>query len=130
MSESNLYKQFKNHWQPRYVNRIETALLGNGFPDCHLVNDNKRDVFVELKFIKKAFKNKILPIRISQIHWMLKYKGCHAYFLFKIDKTFFLFDKSKAIVLKDKIKWEDFVCHSLMETTKIINVINFLNDQK
>lgn len=126
MSESNLYKQFKKHWNPRYIERIETSMLGNGFPDCHLVNQNKRDIFVELKFVKKPFKNKTLPIRISQIHWMLKYKGYHGYFLFKIEKTFYLFDKSKAIILKDKIKWEDFVYNSIIETTKIENIIIFL----
>lgn len=137
MSESNFYKQFKNNWKPLYVNRIETSLLGNGFPDCHLVNNNKVDILVELKYMKKAFKHKKLVlesnsgvIKMSQIHWMLKYLGKNAYFLFKIDKMYYLFDKSKALILKDKIKWEDFCFESMIETSNLKIIVNYLKERK
>lgn len=127
MSESNLYKQFKNNWKPLYIKRIETSLLGNGFPDCHLVNENERDVFVELKFLPKDFKNKKLPVRLTQIHWMLEYKGKYAFYLFKIGKTFYLFNKSQSTLFLDKIKWDDFCNASMIETKSIKIIINYIN---
>lgn len=123
MSESNLYKQLKSNW-PHYLKRIEPGIIGEGFPDCHLVNPNKRDIFVELKYLEKPFKNKKMPIKNSQIIWFLEYKGENAYFLFKIGKTFYVFQKSKAILLKDKIMLDTFEANALLVSTDIKKIIS------
>lgn len=126
MSESNLYKQFKNNWLPRYIQRYESSGIGSGTPDVHLVNDNKNDVFVELKYERKPFRAKKLKIRESQVIWFIRYKGRFAYILYKIDKTFYLFDKEKILKLKDKIEWKDFESYSLLITEDIKNIILFI----
>jgi hypothetical protein len=123
MSEANLYKQLKNNWN-HYLKRMEPGIIGQGFPDCHMVNPNKRDLFVELKFLPKAFKNKKMPIKNSQIIWFLEYKGENAYFLFKIDKTFYVFHKSKAILLKDNISLDTFEINALLVSKDIKKIID------
>lgn len=126
MSESNLYKQFKNNWLPGYIQRYESSGIGSGTPDVHLVNDNKNDVFVELKYEKKPFRCKKLKIRESQIIWFIRYKGKFAYFLYKVDKTFYLFEKEKVYILKNKLDWKSFEECSLLVSNKLINIVNFL----
>lgn len=126
MSESNLYKQFKNNWLPGYIQRYESSGIGSGTPDVHLVNDNKNDVFVELKFEKKPFRAKKLKIRESQVIWFIRYKGRFAFLLYKIDKNFYLFEKEKILILKDKISWIDFETNALLITEKIKEIVNYL----
>ncbi|MFT6841385.1 MAG: hypothetical protein ACJASR_000145 [Psychroserpens sp.] len=126
MSESNLYKSFKKNWKS-YLQRIEPANIGDGFPDCHLVNENKNDIFLELKFLPKKFINKSLPIRNSQVKWFLNYKGRFAFVLFKIDKSFYLFDKSKIFIISRKILWSSFEQEALLKRMDMQSIVKYLN---
>jgi hypothetical protein len=126
MSEKNLYSQFKRNWK-HYINRIEPASFCEGIPDCHLVNEKQNDVFLELKFLPKKFKNKKLPIRQSQIHWFINYKGKFAFMLFKIDNFYYLFDKSKIFEISGKILWSKFEQEALKKEEKVQNIIKYLN---
>lgn len=128
MSESNLYKQFKNSWIPGYIQRYESSGVGSGTPDVHLVNDKQNDIFIELKYEKKPFRTKKLKIRESQIIWFIRYKGRFAYFLYKVDKTFYLFEKEKVFILKDKINWKSFEECSLLITKQIKEIIKYLKN--
>lgn len=128
MSESNLYKQFKKRWIPGYIQRYESSGVGSGTPDVHLVNDKQNDIFIELKYEKKPFIAKKLKIRDSQIIWFIRYKGRFAYFLYKVDKTFYLFEKEKVFILKDKINWKSFEECSLLITKQIKEIIKYLKN--
>lgn len=124
MSESNLYQSLKRSWNG-YIKRMEPGLIGEGFPDCHMVH-NKRDLFVELKFLSKEFKDKKLPIRNSQIIWFLEYEGSHAYFLFKVGNVNYLFSREQTLELKNKIKFDRFVEISIFKSKKIKEVVEYL----
>ena len=126
MSEANLYKQLKSNWK-FYIKRYETALIGAGLPDCQLVNDKQREIWVELKYLPKAFVDKKLPIRDSQFIWFLEYKGKHAFLLFKIENELFLFKRSDIILLKNKIKYADFCKLACLRSSKIKDVCEYLN---
>jgi hypothetical protein len=128
MSESNLYKTFKRNWKG-YIKRMESSGIGAGFPDCHLVNSKKNDVFLELKYLAKPFVHKKLYIRNTQLHWFLSYPGRFAYMLFKIDKTFYLFNQSVIYDITRKIKWDDFVSKSCLKTKKCSEIVDFLNNK-
>lgn len=128
MSESNLYQQLKRNWLPGYIQRYESSGIGSGTPDVHLVNDYQNDVFVELKYEKKPFRCKKLKIRESQVIWFIRYKGKFAYILYKVDKTFYLFEKDKIMILKDKISWESFEACALLVTTDIKTIIFYLKN--
>lgn len=127
MSESKLYKDFKKNWK-NYIQRVETDSIGNGFPDCHLVNDNGSDIFVELKYIPKKFKNKKLKIRNSQIIWHYSYPGKNSFILFQVDKKYFVFKSNSIKTISKKIKYEDFEKESLIETENINEITDFLNN--
>ena len=126
MTEANLYKQLKSNWK-FYIKRYETALIGAGLPDCQLVNDKQREIWVELKYLPKAFVDKKLQIRDSQFIWFLEYKGKHSFLLFKIENELFLFKRSDVIFLKNKIKYADFCNLSCLRTSKIKDVCEYLN---
>ena len=125
MSEKNLYKTFERNW-PSYIKRIEPGNIGEGIPDCHLVNKKKHDIFLELKFLPKKFINKKLHIRQSQIIWFIEYKGKFAFILFKVDKIYYLFDKSKIFTISRKILWSLFEAEALIKTEKIQTIIEHL----
>lgn len=104
MSEKKLYQNFKKEWlkyKNSYCSRVETK-FEDGRPDLHVVNQNRVDFFIELKYLKIKFKNKKLPIRNSQFHWFYRYNGqiC-SFFLFQIDKEYYVLSQKK---LKEKIK--------------------------
>lgn len=126
MSESNVWKALKRNWPDGgYIRRMEPGLIGEGFPDCHAVI-NKRDLFIELKFLAKDFKHKKLPIRDSQVVWFLDYPGEYSYFLFKVGDFFYLFSGQQADELRHKIRFERFVEMSIIKSKKIKNLINHL----
>ena len=108
---------------------MESSGIGAGFPDCHLVNSKKNDVFLELKYLAKPFVHKKLDIRNTQLHWFLSYPGRFSYMLFKIDKTFYLFNQSVIYDITRKIKWDDFVSKSCLKTKKCSEVVDFLNNK-
>lgn len=126
MSESNLYKQLKNNWR-WYIRRYETALIGAGLPDCQLVNEHQREIWLELKFLPKKFMDKKLPIKDSQFIWFIDYKGKHAFMLFKVEEDFFLFERKDVIKLKNKIKFMDFCTLATLRTNKIKTVCEYLS---
>lgn len=128
MSESNLYQQFKNNWLPLYIQRYESSGTGAGTPDVHLVNEKQNDIFVELKYEKKPFRLKKLKIRESQVIWFIRYKGRFAFFLYKVDKNFYLFDKEKVLILKDKITWVDFELNALLISKDVKEIINYIKN--
>ena len=124
MNESNLYNTLKKNWGG-YIRRIEPCgAINDGFPDTHLVNEKKADIFIELKYLDKEFKSKKLPIRQSQFLWFLTYPGKNAYLLFQVGKQYFLFDKIEN--LKVKIEWVKFVEISLITSKNIKEIIQYL----
>lgn len=125
MSEKKLYNQLKNNWK-YYIERIEPKDTSFGIPDCHLVNVNRNDIFIELKYLKKAFKNKNLPIKKSQFLWHAKYKGRHSFMLFGIDKCFYLIHSSQVKYLRSKIEFKTLVDNSLIFDKDIHKIIILL----
>lgn len=131
MNESKFYKKFKKIWMQyknSYCSRVETK-FEDGRPDLHLVNQNGIDFFVELKFIKKRFINKKLPLRTSQIIWFFKYNGgVRSFVLIQIGDEFFTIEQKK--IKEDpkkfhqKIKFSDF--QNISE--KKINLENLINE--
>lgn len=125
MSEKNLYQQLKISWK-YYIKRIEPKDINQGIPDCHLVNKNKNDIFVELKYLAKEFKEKQLPIKKSQFIWHNEYDGKFSFILFKIDNFLFLFEKDDILKLRGKISWDYFVKLAILKTNKMENVVKIL----
>lgn len=125
MSEKNLYNQLKNNWK-HYIERIEPKDTSFGIPDCHLVGPNQNDIFIELKYLKKAFKNKILPIKKSQFLWHAKYKGRCAFVLFKIENCFYVIHSSQIKHLRGKIEFKILVDNSIVFDKDIKKIIILL----
>lgn len=126
MSESKLYNSFKKNWK-NYLRRIESSSVGKGIPDCHLVNEKQNDIFLEFKFLPKKFIEKKLPIKKSQIIWFLEYKGKFAFMLFEIDKTYYLFDKTKIFTISQKISWLSFEAQAIIKSKNVQTVTNYIN---
>lgn len=126
MSEKKLYQDFKKQWR-YYIKRLE---LKNevGISDCHLTNENEIDIFLELKYMEKKFKEATLPIKKTQFIWHAEYSGRNAYMLFQVGNEYFLFKKSSVAYLKGKVNWNDFVDFSIIKTKEIKNIIKFLED--
>lgn len=123
MSESNLYQQLKRNW-PHYIRRIEPKDLNCGIPDCHLVNDAKRDLFVELKYLEKEFNCRQLTIKKSQFIWHSTYPGDYGFMLFKVSNVFYLFRSYKVENLKGKVNFEYFKNNCLTHSKDISLIID------
>ena len=139
MSEKRLSKKFKELWLKEgnpFFKRLEPKACSEGIPDCWTVNKRMKDFFFELKFMNKKFKECKLPIKQSQIHFFLKYPG-NLFFLFQIDKTYYLFrkftqDKNKQIInvtleFFKKIKWERFEELAIVKTNDLLEICKKFN---
>lgn len=126
MSEKKLYQDFKEVW-PFYIERIEPK-NEIGIPDCHLVNKRKVDIFLELKYMNKKFKEAVLPIKKTQFIWHAKYSGNNSYMLFQVEDDYFLFKRSSVIFLKGRVNYSKFIELSIANTKRIEVIVDILRN--
>lgn len=124
MSERKLYQDLKDIWK-FYMKKMPDA---DGIPDCHLVNGNKNDIYLELKTMDRKFREAMLPIKKTQFIWHAEYSGRCAFMLFRIGTDYFLFKKSSVIKLRGKITWKTFIDECLFKTNSLKVIAEFLED--
>lgn len=129
MLEKDLRKKFKKHWGNRYFKRIENN-VDWGVPDIWLHN-GECDIYVELKYLAKKFKNKKLHFKESQRNWFLKYPG-FAYVLFQVEDVYYIFDKNIFNEMNSdfSIDFEKFESDAWIRTREISDVVEFFLNNK
>lgn len=125
MNEKRVWKKFSDAWK-FYAKRIE---LKNevGMPDCHLVNGNKVDIFLELKNIERRFIDAALPIKQTQFIWFAEYKGKHAYMLFRVGEDYYLFAQNSVKHLRGKVKFNKFESIAILSSKNISDVSDYIS---
>jgi hypothetical protein len=94
-------------------------------PDLMIIKNDK--IFlVELKFEAKAWINKKLKIRQSQILTFKKIPYSKMFCIFQVGKNYYLFDKENFPKLKDKIKFSAFEELSTIKTENLKNIFDHL----
>ena len=124
MSERKLYQDLKECWK-YYMKKMPDA---DGIPDCHLVNGNKNDIYLELKQMDRKFREAMLPIKKTQFIWHAEYSGRNAYMLFQVGNEYCLFKKSSVMKLRGKITWSAFISECILETDSLEAIARFLEN--
>jgi len=124
MSERKLYQDLKSIWK-FYMKKMPDA---DGIPDCHLVNGNKQDIYLELKKMDRKFRECLLPIKKTQFIWHAEYSGKNAYMLFQVGDRYYLFKKSNVMKLRGKITWSAFLDACTIDAESLLVIARFLED--